>query len=692
MTTTPRRWVAPPSLSRWMARSHAARCESIAALRHAGRPAGEEDDARVLARTDPRRRGGRRARVPAVVGDQQGQAERFGGRAGGVLGFGMDHYQPRPQRLQRGDRLGLGEVGVDRGEHGARLGHAVPELERVERAPGPHHATRSSGATPSAPSRCAARLAPASSWAKVRASSPSVAPMRWGCTSAVRARRSEMRTSITRPPARAELAEPERALDLVALVLRALVGGHRPPGRAHGEDLDQREALARQLRAERLAEVPPRAGDAVGLVDRAPRHVGDAGERGHDVGHRDRGAVVTGGAALEAGLGALPDRRRRGHLAAGVAEHPVVEHEAGDRLAAAGGVQHLGEPFRDHVAVALQRVDGAIGEHALHPGGDGGGAPVQALQELDVGGGDDLRVAAVPDDADRPVDELELRQHLHQQPPGDRVPAPGAQVVLGALQQGGREVGDLPHGRGVGGIVHRAPSRWPRGCARGWCRRRAGRPGACPTRPGSRPRSTSHRDRAVHRDADVVEHLARVELVDQHLAADPRSGGAPSASAGNGHSVTGRNVPIAVPLGAAARRPRSRRTRRWCRTTRRRARRRRRWRPRDGPRSALISSYLSATCCQCRLGPGPGVLCLPCRQVQTTFDGPVPPLVPSRAQGLSGRWRRRGRAPLDRHLGEADHVVAVEDDRREPPVGQLERELGVLGRLDHAGGASAMVR
>lgn len=51
---------------------------------------------------------------------------------------------------------------------------------------------------------------------------------------------------------------------------------------------------------------------------------------------------------------------------------------------------------------------------------------------------------------------------------------------------------------------------------------------------------------------------------------------------------------------------------------------------------AAIWSYLSATCCQCRFGPGPGVLCFPWRQVQTTFDAPVPPLDPSSAHGLSG--------------------------------------------------------
>ena len=69
---------------------------------------------------------------------------------------------------------------------------------------------------------------------------------------------------------------------------------------------------------------------------------------------------------------------------------------------------------------------------------------MQALEELDVGGGDDLGVAAVTHDADGAVDELQLLEHLDQQPPGDRVAAARTQVVLGALEERGGEVGDLP--------------------------------------------------------------------------------------------------------------------------------------------------------------------------------------------------------------------------------------------------------
>ena len=135
----------------------------------------------------------------------------------------------------------------------------------------------------------------------------------------------------------------------------------------------------------------------------------------------------------------------------------------------AADVQHLGEPLRHHVAVALERVDGAVGQHALHAGGDRRRAAVQALQELDVGDGDDLRVAAVTHHADRTVDQLELVEHLDQQPPRDRVAAARAQVVLGALQQVGRERRDLARAREVdwGSLVIGPLLRSRRGCARG---------------------------------------------------------------------------------------------------------------------------------------------------------------------------------------------------------------------------------
>ena len=47
-------------------------------------------------------------------------------------------------------------------------------------------------------------------------------------------------------------------------------------------------------------------------------------------------------------------------------------------------------------------------------------------------------------------------------------------------------------------------------------------------------------------------------------------------------------------------------------------------------------SYFSATSLPVPVGAGPGVLCLPWRHVQITFERPVPPLLPSSAHGLSG--------------------------------------------------------
>ena len=58
-----------------------------------------------------------------------------------------------------------------------------------------------------------------------------------------------------------------------------------------------------------------------------------------------------------------PSTRGRGHVAAGLAEHPVVQQDAGDALAAAAGVQHLLQALVHHVAVALDREHDAVGLH-----------------------------------------------------------------------------------------------------------------------------------------------------------------------------------------------------------------------------------------------------------------------------------------------------------------------------------------
>src|SRR5262249_20718227 len=84
-----------------------------------------------------------------------------------------------------------------------------------------------------------------------------------------------------------------------------------------------------------------------------------------------------------------------------------------------------------------------VGQHALHAHRDGRRAPVQTLEELDVGGGDDLRIAPVADDADRPVHEVELVEHLDDEAPCNRVSATRTEVVFRGLQEIGREGRDL---------------------------------------------------------------------------------------------------------------------------------------------------------------------------------------------------------------------------------------------------------
>ena len=146
---------------------------------------------------------------------------------------------------------------------------------------------------------------------------------------------------------------------------------------------------------------------------------------------------------------------------------------------------------------------------------------MQALQELDVGGGDDLRVAAVTDDADRAVDELELGEHLDEEPPRDRVTAPETEVVLGALQQVGRERRDLARAREVDvghasmiGSFHRVED------ARADDRRRRSRsPWRMPDSSWLTPPIACTGTAPFDREAHVVDHLTRVELVHEHQLA-----------------------------------------------------------------------------------------------------------------------------------------------------------------------------
>ena len=138
----------------------------------------------------------RRRRVPPRCRHHHREPERLGDRTRDVLDLGVHHDEARLERLQRVGGLGFAEVRIDRCEGGAGLADAVAELERVEhRRPPPHDAVararrpRRSGGARRGWRRRRAR-------AKVRTSSPSVAPIRCGLTVARRVSRSWMRTSI----------------------------------------------------------------------------------------------------------------------------------------------------------------------------------------------------------------------------------------------------------------------------------------------------------------------------------------------------------------------------------------------------------------------------------------------------------------------------------------------------------------
>ena len=96
-----------------------------------------------------------------------------------------------------------------------------------------------------------------------------------------------------------------------------------------------------------------------------------------------------------------PITRGRGHVAAGLAEHAVVQQDARDALAARRGVQHLLQALVHHVAVALEREHERVGQHALHAGRDRRRAAVQRLDEVDVDRAREGRVAADARDRDR---------------------------------------------------------------------------------------------------------------------------------------------------------------------------------------------------------------------------------------------------------------------------------------------------
>jgi hypothetical protein len=177
ITTKPRRSVAPPSLSRWMARSQVARCESTAPFDTPVDPLVRKTTAGSS--LDPTR-GGATGDASAchpgpvvITGTPNRPATA---RAGASVSAWVT-----TSRGVSVSNASIASGSVKLGLIGVRTAPAFDTpyaSSSASSAVGPHHSTRSSGATPSARSRWAARLAPASSSANVRASSPRVAPMR----------------------------------------------------------------------------------------------------------------------------------------------------------------------------------------------------------------------------------------------------------------------------------------------------------------------------------------------------------------------------------------------------------------------------------------------------------------------------------------------------------------------------------
>ena len=156
--------------------------------------------------------------------------------------------------------------------------------------------------------------------------------------------------------------------------------------------------------------------------------------------------MVLGIAAVERVLRALTDHASRRHVAAGLPEHAVVEQDAGDLLAAGRGVEYLLQAFVDHVAVALQREDERVGQHALHAGRDRGRASVQRLHEIDVHRPGERCVATDAGDRDGARRHAELLDRLEELAHRQGLATAGAHVVLLGEQQIGLQRLDLAGG------------------------------------------------------------------------------------------------------------------------------------------------------------------------------------------------------------------------------------------------------
>jgi hypothetical protein len=135
-------------------------------------------------------------------------------------------------------------------------------------------------------------------------------------------------------------------------------------------------------------------------------------------------------------------------VAAGLPEYAVVEEDACHLLAASRGVEHLLQPFVHHVAVALQREDERVGEHALDSGRDRRRAPVQRLHEVEVHRPRERGVAPDADDRDGARCHAELLDRLEELAHRQRLATAGAHVVLLGEQEIGLQRLDLAGGNG----------------------------------------------------------------------------------------------------------------------------------------------------------------------------------------------------------------------------------------------------
>ena len=161
-------------------------------------------------------------------------------------------------------------------------------------------------------------------------------------------------------------------------------------------------------------------------------------------------------AGVHGRLGALAEHAGRRHVAARLAEDAVVQEDGRELLAPGGRVHDLLEPLGHHVAVALEREDEAVGQHALGPRGDRRRAPVEGLQHVHVDDAGEGRVAADPADTDRPITHAELGDDLEDGAHGERLPASRAEVVLRGEEQ-----------LGLGGdLLERCAHVTPRPCPR----------------------------------------------------------------------------------------------------------------------------------------------------------------------------------------------------------------------------------